>query len=91
MCRRTGDALGKSAVKGTGGKQLCFFFFFFLNSAATRHFSRRSAPRGTADVVKTEGASELDNSFLEGGKKIPEFSIPAILVLCKSSVELIPV
>lgn len=79
-CQRTGDALGKSAIKGTGGKQL----YFFLNSAATHHFSRRSAPRGAADVIKTEDANELDNSLLEGGKKFPKFSIPTILVLCKS-------
>lgn len=51
--------------------------FFFLNSAATRHLSRRSAPRGTADVVKTEDASKLDNSFLEQGEKDPRIFYPS--------------
>lgn len=55
VCQRTGDALGKPAMKESGGKWL----YFFSQLYCTHNFSRRSAPRGTADVNKTEGVSEF--------------------------------
>lgn len=72
VCQRTGEALGKSAMKGRGEKWLWFFPQLFC----THCFSRRLFQEGLLMLVKQKVPVSLDNSLLEGEEKVPKSFMP---------------